>query len=987
MASGQETRPILAARQGLVYPYEPPFRARALGRNLYQSSRARLPSYHRRHWPFLFINTMSALTGAPERNSIREALLHELQQMQENPLTEEIIVPLLQRLNYIKVEFHGGQHEGGRDFIAWKKNSFGRMELCVGQVKRIKPVVSTRSDESFSDLINQLQQAAEKKVAHTDGKTYSPAQIIFITPYAIDQRVLLSRFEKLQELTETRNLQMIDGPELADLLLEYAGELVAKLVGRQVVIQSNLAQNLSNALLLDALKSRYPKSIGSFYCDLQFWVGRSNQASLLDCPITRSDSIELEVPVEVADRIQALDRRFETFFGGHLLLTGPDDVEQQKARQSSARYRDCFEAHFFTRAKGTPQFKYHVFLGLLADYRAGEEKNSPAFEDLKKIKAEIKDAMFFFADPSTEFELLALAAESLKVSIQTFGDWLVRAKAKDTVDVLRIIPIVIADFERFREDLERPSPIAIQTGIDVKLMRRAIESGVAWLKQRIAHFNSQEFTTNELADFILKSTDILRLTITIGDIPELCEALFVKRSELGELDCFTLKVPLNRLFDAGISACIFGDAGAGKTTTLQMYAKTRAESNPKDLCLYVPLSGVFSFEDEVRSMEPSDLDGAERALRSLLNTYFQAQVRVSFDELLEHFKGRHRAVLFDGVDEVIKKAPWILSGIGHFAESPEGIQVIMSSRQSGEYLNRIPFFAVTIRPFTDAQRDYFITKWFDKDTKQCVPQIQMHFIRHQAIAQLIRNPLLATILCVLAEHEVPLPDTEIQLYRDRTRLLLGDFDLQRRVRRVDTPDYLLLDVAERIAYRLHKGVRRWCAEADLIRLVRAEYRGDQKQNLAEKAVRELFDPCNILVPMTSDGDWGFGHLRFQEYFVACALEKHRGLKLAPLAKIPWWRGALTLFAQKVPNLDSVVADIIAAGDVSRSVATLNQMLAVRDDDDLAGLERVIERALAKEDAEDRHAMRRTSRRVTPKFDEFTDLREDAVERSRDEESA
>lgn len=43
-------------------------------------------------------------------------------------------------------------------------------------------------------------------------------------------------------------------------------------------------------------------------------------------------------------------------------------------------------------------------------------------------------------------------------------------------------------------------------------------------------------------------------------------------------------------------------------------------------------------------------------------------------------------------------------------------------------------------------------------------------------AEIIRNPLLATTLCVLAKNEIELPNTEITLYDERLKLLTGYYD-------------------------------------------------------------------------------------------------------------------------------------------------------------------------------------------------------------------
>jgi len=78
------------------------------------------------------------------------------------------------------------------------------------------------------------------------------------------------------------------------------------------------------------------------------------------------------------------------------------------------------------------------------------------------------------------------------------------------------------------------------------------------------------------------------------------------------------------------------------------------------------------------------------------------------------------------------------------------------------------------------------------------------------VAFIIHNPLLSTILCILAKNDVDLPNTEIKLYNDRLKLLTGYYD---RVKNIDsrifsTPQTLEM-LAQKLAFYLHtKGSRK-----------------------------------------------------------------------------------------------------------------------------------------------------------------------------------
>jgi len=97
-------------------------------------------------------------------------LLSRLQEIPEQELTSNLLIPLFHALRYERVDYHGGQNEGGKDIICWGKDEFDDIELAVAQVKKYKPTARAADKKSFGGIVTQLQQAAEKKVPHLDGQ-------------------------------------------------------------------------------------------------------------------------------------------------------------------------------------------------------------------------------------------------------------------------------------------------------------------------------------------------------------------------------------------------------------------------------------------------------------------------------------------------------------------------------------------------------------------------------------------------------------------------------------------------------------------------------------------------------------------------------------------------------------------------------------------------------------------------------------------------
>ena len=99
----------------------------------------------------------------------------------------------------------------------------------------------------------------------------------------------------------------------------------------------------------------------------------------------------------------------------------------------------------------------------------------------------------------------------------------------------------------------------------------------------------------------------------------------------------------------------------------------------------------------------------------------------------------------------------------------------------------------------------------------------------------------------------------------------------------------------------------------------------------ETAVRELDEPCNILVPMTESGAYGFGHLRYQEYLAASEIKNNRGIDLEPLLIDSWWRDAMVLFSQMTDSVSEIIDQLVLSnrGPLSRASSTLKAMIAAR----------------------------------------------------------
>jgi hypothetical protein len=410
-------------------------------------------------------------------------------------------------------------------------------------------------------------------------------------------------------------------------------------------------------------------------------------------------------------------------------------------------------------------------------------------------------------------------------------------------------------------------------------------------------------------------------------------------AEVDRIPPTSLSIPITVLFNTGLNMIVLGEAGAGKTTSLQNHAANQLNNLRLDeLVVFAPLARLI----DAWTKDEGKLN--ERASKRLENGIAAYLRRLGLDldagSISRIFEKSGGVALLDGVDEAIKTSPWIARAIASMADRFPKVQVITSSRISAKSFEEIPFSAITLLPFTDRQREQFVQSWFVEEPNYAA-KIKKHLTKNKDLGEVVRNPLLSTILCVLQEHNVKLPNNEIRLYEERMRLLLGDYDAQKEVRRVASQRYALRLASQKLAFRLHASVRR---EAEFTELCEWTARMLKKQiSKAESqvVVAELLDPCNVLCVMSGDGQLGFGHLRYQEYLAALELLQNRSIDILTLARNPWWRGALALFSQLNESIDWFIGSFIERCEILTIKDTALAMIQARPTSERAALRSLV----------------------------------------------
>lgn len=321
-----------------------------------------------------------------------------------------------------------------------------------------------------------------------------------------------------------------------------------------------------------------------------------------------------------------------------------------------------------------------------------------------------------------------------------------------------------------------------------------------------------------------------------------------------------------------------GEAGAGKSTSLQMYALTKGQNDDK-LVIFVPLANALQ-NWRLSNFSESHDDRIEHLDLCIANYLSHKGISILPEQFFHELSTKQTVLLLDGIDEAIGQHPWIIKGIEYLAKKyKKHIQIIVTSRASGKYIEAISFFGVTLLPFTEQQRDSFIDKWFDEESekdKQIKDKIKNHLKNNKSVSKAITLETREEFREKLMEQALILTEEEIS------------------------------------------------------------------KEEAQLACNELIDPCNILIPMTDNGKYGFGHLQFQEHLVAKEIAANRSIDILDLIKKQWRQGVLVFFAHMNTDIYWLINKMGECTDITVFGDTLQKMIEVRPLKEQASLRKMIE---------------------------------------------
>ncbi|MEW1826276.1 NACHT domain-containing protein [Streptomyces sp. NPDC088196] len=359
---------------------------------------------------------------------------------------------------------------------------------------------------------------------------------------------------------------------------------------------------------------------------------------------------------------------------------------------------------------------------------------------------------------------------------------------------------------------------------------------------------------------------------------------------------------------------VVGDPGAGKTTmlrhlALRMARQSEGESLP-ELPAYVEL---FRF---VESGHESLLD---YLAEHWADQYGFADAR---EYVAERLTDGTAALLLDGLDEVLggESAEDAASAYNRVTEEiarlatrfPRAL-IATTCRRHGWQGGLPQFQVLEALDFEWPQIETFVANWFgDRDRRR--GGLVRALAGNARLQTLAANPLLLSLIAIVYERDLELPERRAALYRRCVEVLLREWDAHRKIARYSrfTTDRKQ-DLLKQLAWHYHQRGQRYFPEDDLLDLI-ADFL--PTIDLPREDARAILDEIAAqygLLKAQAHGWYGFLHLTLQEHFAAMALLERgeEGIRWVVGCRYdPWWEEVILLLAGALPDATPLLSGVL-----------------------------------------------------------------------------
>ncbi len=365
---------------------------------------------------------------------------------------------------------------------------------------------------------------------------------------------------------------------------------------------------------------------------------------------------------------------------------------------------------------------------------------------------------------------------------------------------------------------------------------------------------------------------------------------------------------------------IVGDPGAGKTTLLK-YLTLRAVDNSltdlPDLPIHV----------ELHAFANSGYRDPLEFAASVWEERYEFPKAEALEYMKERLKEGRAMLLLDALDETVtgktqeeseKSYRQVANAIVDIKTRYSAVPMVVTARKAGYHQRTrlAGFTELEVLDFRPEDISQFVEKWFachpHGATHGSAEDLKTRLQRSPRIQALAANPLLLSLIVLVYEGQMDLPDRRAELYKLCVETLLTKWDASRDIqrRREFKPEHKRQLLAE-VAWHFHLQGQRYFPEHELLKVIAdflpavglsAEQNG---QVLAEIAAE------NGLLKEQAHGWHGFLHLTLQEYFVALYEIEHNELDTLLVRRgEPWWEEVILLYAGQTADASPLLQRLL-----------------------------------------------------------------------------
>ncbi len=341
---------------------------------------------------------------------------------------------------------------------------------------------------------------------------------------------------------------------------------------------------------------------------------------------------------------------------------------------------------------------------------------------------------------------------------------------------------------------------------------------------------------------------------------------------------------------------VLGDPGTGKTTLMRYLAVMAAGEKGAEIGLpegVERLPILVYMRDWAKYPERSLLD----QVRDFAENTLQVDLPTGF---LEHWTEGQALLLLDGLDEVAEDSTRaaLVEKINCFLAAHENNWAVITSRPWGyrrDYFRTDAYPHFELELFNEAQIQEFIEHWYENrcenaaEAQEMIRDLQDALKSKDRLQDLVRNPLLLTMVALIHRYQDTLPKRRYKLYDRAVDTLLKSWDRKGKgetygeFKHLDRDDDLRR-VMSQLAYWIHTQYETQTTESgtvieegelltQLSLIIRQEYpqvKLHQAKEEAERFVAFIRDRSGLLNEY-GRGRYAFVHKTFQEYLTAEAI--------------------------------------------------------------------------------------------------------------------